>query len=587
MGHSASTIRNVSLLVALTIFIAADSASAQRPLTPPPSASKPEELCRIQGRITNALTGEPIRKAIVTFQLLRQNAPNAMQGYTTSSDSEGDFQIENVEPGDYWVSARHDGYQVARYGIVRGPVGPPKLTISPGQQLTSVDVKLLPHAVITGKVTDPDGDPVNGAMAQLLGQTWRGGKAQYVVRGVARTNDVGEYRVTNVPPGKFFLLVYKSPDPREAKGSGAGKPDIGLLTTYFPNAATRDSATPLSVKVGQDVKDINVQMRSGPTFHIRGTVVGPIQNQGKLQVGADLLLSNDSPPLQIIGAQVRQTGDFDIAGLGPGSYRIVLSTADGRARPLGHTHVDVAQSGLNNVQIVITPPVTLRGRITMEGSAPPRTHPVDWKSFRVALNPVEPDSDFIFGKFESASVDDDGTFTIENVPPGKFYVSSGYRPPATYLKSVRIGNQEVTDHVLDVPPAGGELAITFSYNGAEVYGLVPAVQATPGQQQIARGIVYLFPDPLDEYGHDIYTALIQRDGTFRTRSLPPGHYRAIAAERMSYDDVNNAEILAQLSPEIIAFDLNPGEKKHVQLPFVSDNELQQVYLRAGIEPNTN
>ena len=73
----------------------------------------------MQGHVTSAQTGEPLKKAILS--LTRRGASASItvadpQGYSTSSEADGSFRFEGVEPGDYTLSAERTGYLDANYG---------------------------------------------------------------------------------------------------------------------------------------------------------------------------------------------------------------------------------------------------------------------------------------------------------------------------------------------------------------------------------------------------------------------------------------------------------------------------------------
>src|SRR3954469_4776309 len=116
--------RSVSTSVLLLLFAGSQWAqivsapSAGQGPAPPPSNVRPEERCVVAGRVTNALTGEPLRKATVllsagragngaagvtTMSNGRSVVPSG-QGYSTSTDNDGSFRIEGVNPGTYRLS---------------------------------------------------------------------------------------------------------------------------------------------------------------------------------------------------------------------------------------------------------------------------------------------------------------------------------------------------------------------------------------------------------------------------------------------------------------------------------------------------
>lgn len=68
---------------------------------------------------------------------------------------------------------------------------------------------------------------------------------------------------------------------------------------------------------------------------------------------------------------------------------------------------------------------------------------------------------------------EDGTFDIENLPSGRYYPLIAGRIQGAYLKSVRLGQQDVLGQELDFSQGvSGELEIVFRYGAAEVDGTV-------------------------------------------------------------------------------------------------------------------
>ncbi len=118
-------------------------------------------------------SGEPLRKATVHLRR-RSPATGAVpgaQGYTGTSEADGSFRFEAVEPGEYNLSGERFGFLNTQYGQkYPGGAGTP-LTFRAGQQITDLILKLTPQAVISGKVVDEDGDPIDNAMIQVLSQT--------------------------------------------------------------------------------------------------------------------------------------------------------------------------------------------------------------------------------------------------------------------------------------------------------------------------------------------------------------------------------------------------------------------------------
>ena len=196
-------------------LITAGPANGQ--LTPPASNTPPEKRCVVAGHIVNALTGEPVKKVELSLATTRNGGnatapgPANRQGYSAMSEADGTFHIEGIEPGSYNLSGNKSGFLHASYGAKKPNQAGTVLSLSPGQQMTDVTLSLYPQAVITGKVVDGDGDPVTSGMVQVIRQNWMRGKLRYMPQGGGSINDLGEYRIANLSPGKYYISVQQHP----------------------------------------------------------------------------------------------------------------------------------------------------------------------------------------------------------------------------------------------------------------------------------------------------------------------------------------------------------------------------------------
>src|SRR5262245_3772131 len=107
----------------------------------------------IEGRAVNLVTGEPVRRAILTLR------PAGQQGSPRSatSDSAGRFLFESVPPGTYRLSAERTGFLRQDYGGRPSSSTGAPLSISAGQPITGLIFKLTPQGVISGRVLDEEG----------------------------------------------------------------------------------------------------------------------------------------------------------------------------------------------------------------------------------------------------------------------------------------------------------------------------------------------------------------------------------------------------------------------------------------------
>jgi hypothetical protein len=132
---------------------------------------------------------------------------------------------------------------------------------------------------------------------------------------------------------------------------------------------------------------------------------------------------------------------------------------------------------------------------------------------------------------------DDGSFAIADIAPGAYEVRLSGIPGDRWVKSIRLGSQEVTDRRIEVTGATGAmpLQITLSRSVGLIEGIV---ERDPGKP-VASSTVTVFGDALGK-GVTILTG-VPEDGRFTLPRLPPGTYRLYAWEDLEeaqrYDPV--------------------------------------------------
>jgi hypothetical protein len=543
--------------------------------------------------VVNALTGEPVKK--VELSLASRNGGNAVitngtpsrQGYSTTSEADGTFRIEGIEPGNYNLGGNKSGFLRANYGAKKPNQSGTILTLSPGQQMTDINLSLYPQAVITGKVVDSDGDPVTGGNIQVVRQTWMRGKLRYMPHGGGQLNDLGEYRIANLSPGKYYLSVQPYPMARmgmEEKSPAPGKPDIRLVRTYYPGATTLANAVAVEVKAGQDLTGMDVRMQSAQTYHIRGKVVGNLP-EGSVEHSTVSVSPRDEQSFAFFGGRsnVKPDGTFDIAGIAAGSYTLNYFVLSGNVRSAGHQNVDISEGDVDGVTLALTTPGSMRGMVRVEGAPQGSATQVDTSTIHISLMPSEMSS--MMGPMPNAKVAKDGSFTLDNVNPGRYYVQAN-APTGTYLKYVRYGSADILGKELDLSGgAGGEIDVIYRYGPGEVDGTVQqphnAANGNAAQNPVSAQIL-LVPDTLNADGSGIHFGSMNNNGSFTMTGVPPGHYRAYALEELNYNDVQNPEVLKQLEQKATDVEVKENDKKQIQLPLISSDDFQQLLTRAGM-----
>ena len=171
----------------------------------PPQQQKEEPPASLEGQVANAITGEPLKKVMLILTP-NQQRPDSTP-YSTTSDASGHFAMANIAPGSYRLASERTGFVRGAYGSP-GPMRPgTTLTLSSGQELKLSIFKLQPHGVISGRVLDEDGEPVANVQIQAMTHRYVQGRRQLMPMGGASTNDLGEYRVFGLAPGRYILTA--------------------------------------------------------------------------------------------------------------------------------------------------------------------------------------------------------------------------------------------------------------------------------------------------------------------------------------------------------------------------------------------
>jgi Carboxypeptidase regulatory-like domain len=186
---------------------------------------------KLEGTVVSATTGAPLKKAIVTLE--PESTPDNVV-FSVTTDAEGKFVFEDLEPGDYVIGAERVGYVEQGRWNRSGESGT-EFELTAGSERKEFVIKLTPQGMIYGKVIDEDGDPVDEGTWHVLRSGFIDGKRQLKEFMAGQLQADGSFVVGGLAPGKYFLSVDGGDwSPVEKKRPGRkGAPEEGRVTTYF------------------------------------------------------------------------------------------------------------------------------------------------------------------------------------------------------------------------------------------------------------------------------------------------------------------------------------------------------------------
>ena len=172
---------------------------------------------------------------------------------------------------------------------------------------------------------------------------------------------------------------------------------------------------------------------------------------------------------------------------------------------------------------------------------------------------------------------EDGTFSIDNIGPGKYYPQISGAPQGAYLKSVRWGQQEMLGKELDFSNgASGELDIVFRYGVAQVGGTVQLPQEANRTSPPDFSVV-LVPAVLNADGSGIDFGRVDQNGAFTFKSVTPGRYLAYALEQVDMNALQNPDVLKQLASKGVEVEVKEKDNKQIQLTPIPADDLKRIF----------
>src|SRR5207244_2358864 len=144
----------------------------------------------------------------------------------------GRFSFLNVPPGEYRLQASRLGpYITAEYGQRKPDERGTPITIQSGQKITEIRLQLAPTSSISGRILDNDGEPLGRVEVQALRSMYRDGHRGLKPVQTVMTNDLGEYRLRLLQPGRYYVRA-RVLNPQDAQGRLFIRPPAAPLTVF-------------------------------------------------------------------------------------------------------------------------------------------------------------------------------------------------------------------------------------------------------------------------------------------------------------------------------------------------------------------
>ncbi len=473
-----------------------------------------------------------------------------------TTDANGRYEVTGLSAGRYKLSVSRSGFISLEYGQTRPSQSGRELELVDGQTLNGIDFALSRGGVITGRITDHNGEPQAGIPMSALRLSWGPGGTRQHERISFRlfdrilTDDLGQYRIYGLSPGSYLV----------AAGAAApgmmGMPEPAVQgTTYFPGTANVDEAQSVEVEIGQDVP-VHFALAASPLARVSGTI---LDSSGRPVVWRSVMLATrtESGFGTRTAATTRPDGTFDIPAVPPGNYTIEVAPL--RTQPddfeFASFPISVEGHDLTDLMISMKVGATVTGRVIWEGSSPQpfatqRITPTTADGRMSAATPAS----------GGGTVDAKGNFSLVGVHGTVVFHSSFVgRSEPWMLKAVRIGGADITDVGYNVTSDIDGLEVVMTDRETRVSGTARG----EGYQPAMDYVVVILPSevkPGVNLTRFIHTARPDQQGRYQVKGLPPGRYVAAAVESLSSDGHHNPAFQKRVRSTAAPFTLMEGQQ---------------------------
>jgi hypothetical protein len=526
---------------------------------------------KLFGTVVNAITGEPIRRALVQIVVT--------QTFGVLSDSEGKFEFEGLPEGRLHVGVRKPGF-FNESDIKAGPViasgglsfGPEGDGTKVGPDTPPLTLKLIPEGVIFGRI-DTNGEPLEYISVKIFAIGIHEGGKYWEQRGETATDADGAFRASNLQPGTYYVMVGGMWNSVARIRPSAKEKEQGYGEVFYNNAEDMNGATPIEVSPGQQA-ETNFSLKPTSMFRVSGTING-LQGQG-----ADLsFIGSSGVPARFPTHFNPINGQFETMVPG-GAYTLEARGFNKDGSVLSANLPIRVNSDLSGIQLTLAPAISIPVDVRREDVAQARGTDLTinyYSGVDAAGHPYR-------GNFADASVvglhlrprtmslqnqEITSSFRVNpggqpqsqiaNIEPGRYVVTFPLNS-RWYVQSAQCGSVDLLHEDLTIatesqsPP----IEIVLRNDPATLTGSISS------ESPEADAKVLVVPDGAATRTQVAYI----HDGHFEMDGLAPGDYSVIALNTVQGLEYTNPEVIAPYLAHAQHVSLQGSQKSDVNVELV-------------------
>jgi hypothetical protein len=403
-------------------------------------------------------------------------------------------------------------------------------------------------SVITGRITDELGDPVEGVLVMALRSRYWEGRRQLVPTGsgLVTSDDVGQYRLLGLTPGTYYVMATARETWTVNEGSGEAR-TMGYAPTYFPGTQRTGEAQQVQVALGQEAAGIDFSLIPGRAANLSGKAV---DSRGRPFDRVNLREEVRGENFGRFGGNISTTvaadGTFLLRNVPPGEYKLVATTGRDTDSPeAAIVPVTVASIDVTDITLLGSEGGSITGRVLTDMGEVPKI-----SQLRVTIGlPLRGQPDpALLGTFRNpgmSEVTSEGTFAIRGVfGRSRLRVSL---PEEWMVRAIHHDGRDITDAPIEL--RSGEVLADVEVIVTRRVSTVEGSVVSEKGLAINDATVLVFATDATKWSEDsraVRAARPDQQGQFQVKGLPAGAYLAVALDYAEDGIWNDPEYLESI-----------------------------------------
>ncbi len=402
------------------------------------------------------------------------------------TDADGHFRLTNIPAGRMTVQALAEAFVLAQ-GTSSEESGK-TITVAEGETIENPEFTLARGGVVTGRVTQSNGQPVIGEHVSIALVDEAGKKVPsfYFNPFLFDTDDRGVYRVYGLRAGRYLISG------GQTKGTiSMGRGGRFFPQTFHPGVTDEAKATIVGVTAGGEATGVDITLDPPKRTYV---ATGRILNAetGKPVPDVKYAYGTYNASEKIIGAfgfnntATNAKGEFRIEGLLPDQYAAFAFNTGGDSGALADSYSDsaifeITDATVTDLEIKLHRGATISGGAVLEN---PNDKAALAQLSKLQLHASNPNPEISAFRFQSDSINADGSFLLKGLRPGKTRITLGGYPPVKGFSLVRVERNGAEQ------PDGIDVGAGEQINGVRLV-LAYGSGAVRGQVEIKSGALTL------------------------------------------------------------------------------------------------